>query len=132
MAAITRLSLDGYGAKRTGSFAGKESSEAPAAPAESVAAAAGYKFRPGYIRPRRLKKRKQPPITVEVAVERQEVKYVAVQQQEIFGPSLVPVMQAVDEVTRLIETRAKVSEIQRKIEELEEEEDIIVILSQLQ
>ena len=32
MAAKTRLSLDGYGAKRVGSFAGKEASEEPAAP----------------------------------------------------------------------------------------------------
>ena len=95
--------------------------------------AAGYRFRPGYIAPRRKKKRPdEPPVVVEVAVERQEIKYVAVRQPVVFGPSVAPVMDAVQEVTRLIEARARSAEVRARIEELEEEEDIIIILSQLQ
>ena len=106
--------------------------EAPPA-AEAPSAAAGYRFRPGYIAPRRKKKRPdEPPVVVEVAVERQEIKYVAVRQQTVFGPSVAPVMDAVQEVTRLIEARARAAEVRAKIEELEEEEDIIIIVSQLQ
>ena len=41
-------------------------------------------------------------------------------------------MDAVQEVTRLIEARARYAEVRARIEELEEEEDIIIILSQLQ
>lgn len=97
-----------------------------------VAASSAHTFRPGYIAPRRKKKRDEPPAVVEIAVERQEIKYVAVRQQTVIGPSVAPIMAAVEEVTRLIEARARNAEIRAKIEELEEEEDIIIILSQLQ
>ena len=117
-----------------GSFVPESWGEGEAPPAaEAQAAAAGYRFRPGYIAPRRKKKRPdEPPVVVEVAVERQEIKYVAVRQQTVFGPSVAPVMDAVQEVTRLIEARARSAEVRARIEELEEEEDIIIILSQLQ
>jgi hypothetical protein len=127
---ITRLSLDGYGAKRAGSFAGKEA----AVEEEVVAAAApvsGYTFKAGYIAPRRKKKkREEEPSRVEILVEKQEVKSVIYKQVET--PSFQPIVRAVEAASRLIETRARNMEIRRKLEELEEEEDIIIILSQLQ
>ena len=131
MAAITRLSLDGYGAKRAGSFAGKEGAEVivPEVPVEEVQQASYW---PGYIPPKRRRRKKREPVVVEIAVEQQEVKYVAVQPVPIFYPSLAPVMESVEQVTRLIEARAAKADVMRKIEELEEEEDIIVILSRLQ
>jgi hypothetical protein len=96
-----------------------------------VAAAPGYTFKAGYIAPRRKKKkREEAPSVVEVLVEKQEVKSVVYRQIET--PSFQPIVQAVQEVTRLIEARARGAEIQRKLEELEEEEDIIIILNQLQ
>ena len=132
MAAITRLSLDGYGAKRAGSFAGKEESVVVAAPAQTTAPS-GYRFTPGYIAPRRKKKKpEEAPVVVEIAVEKQEVKYVAVQQPVFSGPSMAPVMAAVEEVKRLIEARARNAVIMEKLDELEEEEDIKIIVSQLQ
>ena len=100
--------------------------------ADVASAPSQYKFRPGYIAPRKKKRREEEPVVVEVAVERQQIKYVAVRQPVVFGPSLAPVMDAVQEVTRLIEARARSAEVRARIEELEEEEDIIIILSQLQ
>lgn len=89
----------------------------------------------GFIPPKRKRKKAEPPAVVEIAVEtiKQEkiVKYVEI-RQPVFGPSVVPVMQAIEGVTKLIEARARSAEIQRKILEVEEEENIIIILSQLQ
>lgn len=48
MAAITRLSLDGYGARRTGSFAGKTSTAA------ATATAGGYDYKTPRVKRRRL------------------------------------------------------------------------------
>ncbi|MGH9427645.1 MAG: hypothetical protein ACRD2L_15245 [Terriglobia bacterium] len=132
MAAITRLSLDGYGARRAGSFAGKGAAveEAPA----PEAAAQRARFKPGYIAPKRKKKRVEPAV-VEIAVEthegQKEVKYVSL-RPSVIEPSVAPIMEAVEDLTRLIESRARNAEIQRKIDELEEEEDIIIIMSALQ
>jgi hypothetical protein len=96
-----------------------------------AAAPAVYRFRPGYIAPRRKKKkREEEPSVVEVLVEKREVKSVVYKQIET--PSFQPIVDAVSEVTRLIEARARNAEIQQRITELEEEEDIIIILSQLQ
>jgi hypothetical protein len=90
------------------------------------------RFRPGYIAPKRKKKKvDEPPAVVEIAVEKKQVKYVSV-RQPVFGPSMAPVMAAVDDLVLLIQARARHAEIQRRITELEEEEDIIIILSQLQ
>ena len=133
MAAITRLSIDGYGAKRAGSFAGKEESEVVIPPEVEEEEVRQASYWPGYIPPRRRRRKKREPVVVEIAVEQQEVKYVALQQPvPIFYPSLAPVMESVEQVTRLIEARAAKADVMRKIEELEEEEDIIVILSRLQ
>jgi hypothetical protein len=125
----TRLSLDGYGAKRAGSFAGKEESVVEEAPVVTTAPS-GYRFTPGYIAPRRRKKKREEPALVEILVAQQEVKSVVYKRVET--PSFEPVVAAVQEVTRLIEARAKNVDIQRKIEELEEEEDIIAIIRFLQ
>ena len=132
MAAITRLSLDGYGARRTGNFAGKEESEVvvPEVPVEEAQAASYW---PGYVPPRRKRRKKrEKPVIVEVAHQQEEIKYVSVRAPVVVGPSLQPVMDAVEQVTRLIEARASHAAIREKIEELEEIEDIVFILSQLQ
>lgn len=134
MAAITRLSLDGYGAKRVGSFAGKEAGAEPEPEVEVAVVAAGYRFRPGYIRPRKLKRRQEPPTVVEIGFDETEaqVKYVSVQEPVVFGPSMEPIMDAVERVSKLIEARTKAVELKRTIEELEEEEDILFIVRHLQ
>jgi hypothetical protein len=134
MAAITRLSLDGYGAKRAGSFAGKEESAAVEPAPAATSAPSGYRFTPGYIAPRRKKKRVEEPSVVEIFVEKTEAKteVKSIVYRQVETPSFQPIVAAVQEVTRLIEAQARSAEVKRKIEELEEEEDIIAIIRLLQ
>lgn len=130
---ITRLSLDGYGAKRAGSFAGKE--ESAAAEPEAAAAVSGYRFKPGYIAPRRKKKPREEPSVVEIAVAQEEVKYVAIQSSPLsfVAPSSSEIIQAVQPLVELLKNNAIRSRIvKQKIDELEEEEDIIAIVRLLQ
>ena len=137
MAAITRLSLDGYGAKRAGSFAGKESTEAAAEEPEVITPGAGRSYWPGYIPPR--KKKKKEEVVVEVAVEQVKeeriVKYVEVKSQplSVVSPSNAHIIEQIQPLIKLLENNAIRSRIvKQKIEELEEEEDIKAIVRLLQ
>lgn len=88
-------------------------------------------FWAGYIPPKRKKKKKEEVIVVDVAVQESVVKYVEVRPQQVSQP-IAPIMETVDKLSLLIETQAKHVDIQRKIKEIREEEDIIIILSLLQ
>lgn len=99
----------------------------------------GKTFWPGYIPPRKKKKKEEEQeVVVEIAVEeiKQEriVKYVAVQPaQSSYFCDNTEIMQAVQPLIKLLENNAIRSRIvKQKIEELEEEEDIIAIVKLLQ
>lgn len=85
----------------------------------------------GFIPPKRIKKAKrEEKSAVEVAVQQKEIKYVQITRSYA---SNVPIMEAVQSLTDLLAQNSVRSEaVRKKIAELEEEEDIIVILSSLQ
>ena len=134
---ITRLSLDGYGAKRAGSFAGKEASVVVEEEVVAEVAGGGKTYWPGYIPPR--KKKKKEEVVVEVAVEQVKderiVKYVEVKSQplSVVSPSNAHIIEQIQPLIKLLENNAIRSRIvKQKIEELEEEEDIKAIVRLLQ
>lgn len=95
-------------------------------------------FWPGYIPPKRKKKKKEEEVVVEVAIEQikeeQVVKYVAVQSVPIsYVFPQADIIEQIQPLIKLLENNAIRSKIvKEKIEELEEEEDIIAIVRLLQ
>lgn len=118
---VTRLSLDGYGARRTGSFFGRAPVATPPPVVTDVSGSSGseYRRRRSGLGPAGRRKKE-----LEVLIEEKEVLVSAVEEvkAEIELASSKPLRKKL---------RIELDGLERKIKQIEEEEEMVFVISLL-